>query len=95
LERFWELEEESKEDLESNIWEENFTKTIHIDSLGRYVAKIPFKEEQTLEEYKGQAIARFLNLEKKLIKNQSIKEQDCKFMIEYMSLGHMVEANSL
>jgi len=39
-------------------------------------------------------MAKFLNLEKKLIKNQNLKEQYCKFMAEYMSLGHMVEANS-
>jgi len=29
LERFWELKEESKENLESEICEENFTKTTH------------------------------------------------------------------
>jgi len=51
LERFWESEEESVEDLESEICEENFTKTTHL-------------------------------------------EQNCKFMIEYMSLGHMVKINA-
>jgi len=30
----------------------------------------------------------------KIIKNQSLKEQYCKLMTEYMSLGHMVEANA-
>jgi len=55
---------------------------------------MPFKEEQTLGETKGQAMARFLNLEKKLIKNQNLKEKYCKFMTEYMSLWHMVEALS-
>jgi len=74
--------------------EENFTKTTHFDFSGRYVVKMPFKKEQTLGESKDQAMTRFLNLEKKRIKNQNLKEQYCKFMTENMSLGHMVEANS-
>jgi len=51
---------------------------------------MPFKEEQTLGESKGQAIAIFLNLETKLIKNQSLQEQYCKFMTEYMTLGQVI-----
>jgi len=65
MDGFWELEEECKEDLKSEICEKNFTKTRHIDSLGQYVVKMPFKEEQTLGESKGQGLARCLNLEKK------------------------------
>jgi len=42
LVRFRELEEESKEDLESEICKENFTKTTQIDSSGRYVVKMLF-----------------------------------------------------
>jgi len=54
---------------------------------------IPFKEDVTLGDSKKQAIARYMNLEKKLKRNEKLKVDYTKFMNEYMDLGHMIEVN--
>jgi len=63
LERFWELENEDKNDIETEVCENNFNKTTTI-SNGRYIVQIPFKDDTSLGESKPQAMARLLNMEK-------------------------------
>jgi len=65
MDRYREGEEEEKNDIESELCENNFTRTRRKDSDGRYIVSIPFKEYDTLGVSKKQAIARFMNLEKK------------------------------
>jgi len=45
----------------------------------------------TLGDSKKQAIARFINLLKKLIRNEKLKADYTKLMNEYMDSGQMVE----
>jgi len=59
------VEEEEKDDIESEICENEFIKTTKKDSDGRYIVSIIFKEDVTLGDTKKQAIARYMNLEKK------------------------------
>jgi len=63
LKRFWELENEDKNDIETEVCENNFNKTTTI-SNGRYIVQIPFKDDTSLGESKPQAMARLLNMEK-------------------------------
>ncbi|XP_032569851.1 uncharacterized protein LOC116800206 [Drosophila sechellia] len=93
LDRYWEVEEEEKDDIESEICENKFIKTTKKDSDGRYIVSIPFKEDVTLGDSKKQAIARYMNLEKKLKRNEKLKVDYTKFMNEYMDLGHMIEVS--
>jgi len=45
---------------------------------------IPFKEEVTLGDSKKQKTARYMNLKKKLNRNEKLKADYIKFMDEYM-----------
>lgn len=53
---------------------------------------MPFKNEKTLGDSYKKAMAHFIGLKKKLDTNQNLKEKYMKFMNEYISVGHVVEA---
>ncbi|XP_066256304.1 uncharacterized protein [Euwallacea similis] len=89
LKKFWEVEENF---AETKAWsaEEHFQRTHRRSSDGRFVVAIPFKHPVTeLGNSKEKALQRFLSLERKLSKDQGMKNVYCKIIGEYLSLGHM------
>jgi len=68
--------------------EDHFLRTTYRDENGRFSIALPF-EESTLGNSQDMAVSRFLNLERKLMKNPVVYEQYQTFMREYEDLGHM------
>lgn len=92
LKTFWALESIPKPEIKNKqdeLCEEYFNNTIKRDSTGKYIVKLPFKEDKELGESKERALQRFHLLEKKLTKQPKFNSQYLEFMEEYASLGHM------
>ncbi|XP_066244823.1 uncharacterized protein [Euwallacea similis] len=70
--------------------EEHFQRTHRRSSDGRFIVAILFKHPVTeLGNSKEKALQKFLSLERKLSKDQGMKDKYCKFIHEHLSLGHM------
>nr|XP_026498604.1 uncharacterized protein LOC113402535 [Vanessa tameamea]XP_026498685.1 uncharacterized protein LOC113402600 [Vanessa tameamea]XP_026500528.1 uncharacterized protein LOC113404014 [Vanessa tameamea] len=96
LKRFWELEEQTstKQILtpEEKACEEFYSLTTRRDESGRYIVRLPFREENTLcmsGNSRDIAEKRFKSLEKRLGNNKELKEKYVEVIQEYLSLGHM------
>lgn len=90
LERFWEMEEVCEDDdVKEDRCEQLFTTTTTINEDKRLVVRLPFKEDIELGASRKMALARFLNLEKRLEKDEKLQKQYCAFMKEYLEMGHM------
>ncbi|XP_072398107.1 uncharacterized protein [Diabrotica undecimpunctata] len=99
LSRFWEIEE-----VESNRvytvdeykCEKHFVDHFKRDSDGRFIVKLPFKENiERLGESYTIAYKRFLNLERKLNSKPELKKLYNEFIQEYLNLGHMKKVENL
>ncbi|XP_037942967.1 uncharacterized protein LOC119675821 [Teleopsis dalmanni] len=93
--KFWKIEElesdrkinYSKEELDC---EKHFVENSPIMSNGQIQVRLPFKESpEVLGESFEMAKRRFLSLGRRLERQQTIKEDYVKFMLEYVMLGHM------
>lgn len=96
IEKFWKIEECSVPKQiytrEEKECEENFIATFKRDSTGRCQVNLPFKDNVSdLGKSENMAVKRFLNLERKLQRDSSLKEKYVDFMREYEDLGHMTE----
>lgn len=96
LRKFWEIESEpcnQKPHLtdEEKACEEIFLTTTKRDSSGRYIVKLPLREESTCKDGNTQVIAakRFNMLERKLLRNPELKIKYDQVILEYIQLGHM------
>ncbi|XP_053686155.1 uncharacterized protein LOC128735696 [Sabethes cyaneus] len=94
--KFWEVEsfERGKAlSLEELYCENHFRETHRRASDGRYVVRLPVREEmlESLGESVNIAERRFRAIEKKLSSDPSLHVEYSKFMDEYLSLGHMDE----
>ncbi|XP_073820296.1 uncharacterized protein [Musca autumnalis] len=94
LKRFWEVEEYSKSPAtfteEEQACEEHFLQNSRFDSDGRVVVRLPFKKSPSyLGNTFEMARRRFLSLERRLERDQTLKSMYEEFMQEYVSLGHM------
>ena len=94
--KFWEIEElsnKTKNMSESEKFcEDHFINNIKRDDTGRFIVKIPFKENlKLLGDSRDMALNRFNYLEKRLSKNPSLKLEYFAFMSEYNDLNHMSE----
>ena len=94
LEKFWQLEDvpqhytKTKEEV---LCEVHFTQTTRRDEHGRFIVKLPFKENSSkLGDLLCNAKKQFLSLEKKL-DNNSLKAKYTAFINEFIELGHMEE----
>lgn len=95
LRRFWEIEENLPHkkpinDLEIQC-EEHFRNTHTRDDNGRYIVRLPFKDDPptNLGDTKPQAISRLKQAEKRFAHKPKFKEEYHKFMNQYESQGHM------
>ncbi|XP_065162139.1 uncharacterized protein [Atheta coriaria] len=97
LTRFWELEEvecsiqPTAEAENCEVWyKESTTRS----KDGRYTVCLPFKEfPPKLGESRSRALARFLQLEKKMRCNAKLREDYHTFMREYLELHRMRKVN--
>ncbi|XP_037959088.1 uncharacterized protein LOC119688482 [Teleopsis dalmanni] len=70
--------------------EKHFVENTTIISNGQIQVRLPFKESpEVLGESFEMAKRRFLSLERRLERQQTLKEDYVKFMQEYLMLGHM------
>lgn len=92
--RFWETEEISdittltNEDQHCEDYYNSTTKRL---DDGKYVVQMPMKSNynSNLGATKSQAQAQFLQLERKMLRNNDLNREYKRFMEEYISLGHM------
>ncbi|XP_036142124.1 uncharacterized protein LOC118645356 [Monomorium pharaonis] len=94
LQRFWQLEELSKEPAASpeNLHcESQFAATHARDSRGRYLVRLPRRNDPgvCLGYNRGEALGMLTSLERRLTRNPTLREQYVSFMAEYQLLGHM------
>lgn len=94
IEKFWLIEEAdkklvqlSKEELEvENHFVENFKR----DKSGRFVVKLPVRENYTLlGDNQVEATKRFYSLEKRFSRDSNLHADYSNFMQEYIDMGHM------
>lgn len=97
LKRFWEVEScptLNSKSKEEQCCEEHFLKTYKRDKEGRFIVKFPFKTPRIqLGESLPIAIRRFKQVERRLQKNEKFNKEYVKFMKDYESMGHMIEAS--
>ncbi|GFW46397.1 uncharacterized protein LOC107944824 [Trichonephila clavipes] len=92
LKQFWELESVPKDipsKDENELCESIFVNSHIRNADGRYILKLPFRDDSSLGDSKEGALKRFYSLERKLHSNNQFKEQYTEFMEEYQNLGHM------
>ncbi|XP_066589322.1 uncharacterized protein [Prorops nasuta] len=71
------------------LCERQFRKTTRRNSDGRYVVRLPFRDDNFhLRDSKMMATKRLLSLERKLNKNIKLKENYEQILREYLHLGH-------
>ncbi|XP_037959441.1 uncharacterized protein LOC119688851 [Teleopsis dalmanni] len=91
IEKFWELEEANntinEKTAEDEICMQFYDDTTKIDGDKKFIVKLPLKKDATLDESRNQAMARFLNQEKKMSNEK--RTEYIKFMQEYEQKGHM------
>ncbi|XP_073814300.1 uncharacterized protein [Musca autumnalis] len=102
LKRFWEIENvpDQKSMSVTDIWcEEHYKRNVKRSSDGRYIVKLPFRQDLTPDQYLGAsrraAMGQFLNLEKTLEKNYELASEYNKVLSEYLLLDHMKPTSSL
>lgn len=93
LEKFWALEEigyEKRLTREEEECERFFAETTKRSEDGRFVVKLPIRVGvPELGNSVNLAIKRFSSLEKKIERDNELKEMYHAFIREYLSLGHM------
>ncbi|XP_046142264.1 uncharacterized protein LOC123987928 [Osmia bicornis bicornis] len=97
LEQFWKIEEVSDiQNVGSDACEHYFQTITTRHTDGRYIVRIPFKENITQLGYsRDQAERRLRSLERKLGKQPDLRAQYIEFMSEYESLGHMSKMSEI
>lgn len=97
LERFWKIEEvDDIQNVGSDACEHYFQTTTTRNTEGRYIVRIPFKENITqLGHSRDQAERRLRSLERKLGKQADLRAQYIEFMSEYELLGHMSQTSEI
>ncbi|KAL0839852.1 hypothetical protein ABMA28_016477 [Loxostege sticticalis] len=98
LKRFWEIESDQcllttpHRTPEEQRCEEFYKKTTTRDPSGRYIVKLPFKEENPScrsGNSREIAVKRFLMQEKRLVRSPQLKDLYSDVIAEYLELGHM------
>ncbi|XP_052895602.1 uncharacterized protein LOC128302790 [Anopheles moucheti] len=90
------IPEERVQSSEQEAMEQWYLHTTTREKTGRYVVelpKIPQYEERLGDSMQG-AVKRFASIERRLARDNRLKEQYSEFMEEYLRLGHMTEVSS-
>lgn len=97
IKKFWEINEipgQSIHTSDEQECEKIFAATHKRLENGRYVVQLPIKNSKLdIGQTRNMAVATFLQLEKKFEKNREFYDQYKKFIDEYLTLGHMIEAD--
>lgn len=101
LKQFWEIENEpnsinKKFTKEEEKCEEIYSTTTRRDDRGRFIVKLPFKKEDPECQYGGLreiALKRFEILERKLLRDDKLREEYKNVMDEYITLKHMIQVD--
>nr|XP_034837780.1 uncharacterized protein LOC117994009 [Maniola hyperantus] len=97
LRKFWDMENEPNS-LEKKLTEEElkceelYEKTTTRNEEGRFVVKLPFKDEEPRSQYgqtKEIVTRKLLSLEKRLLKDEKLYIEYQNVMQEYLTLNHM------
>ena len=93
--KFWEPEELPTNNIMTNEelrCEEHFAATHSRTPEGRYIVRLPFKENSAeLGVSRAVAVNRLKQVERRLVRNPVMQEQYNAFLSEYLQLGHMKE----
>ncbi|GFV79869.1 DUF1758 domain-containing protein [Trichonephila clavipes] len=92
FETIWELESVPKDipsKDEDELCESIFVNSHIRNADGRYILKVPFRDDSSIGVSKEGALKLFYFLERKLHSNNQLKEQYTEFMEECQNLGHM------
>lgn len=96
LSKFWMTEEKvmpiSPWSAEENMCETFYSDTTWRNEQGRFVCRLPLKEDTQLGRSRHVAVGNMLQLEKRFRGNPPLKERYVKCMEEYIELGHAVAA---
>ncbi|XP_063545736.1 uncharacterized protein LOC134753727 [Cydia strobilella] len=96
LKRFWEIEAEPNVHSklltkEEQRCEDLFASTTVRTQEGRYVVKLPFRDDHTCKGNSREiAVKRLRSLERKLEKDKTLKARYTEVIQEYEQLGHMI-----
>lgn len=100
LKKFWQIESDFVDTKllteEEQRCEEFYGETTRRDVTGRYIVRLPFREDDPQCKYgksKEVALKRFQHLENRFKKNPEIKSRYSQVIHEYLDLGHMVRIN--
>ncbi|XP_053699051.1 uncharacterized protein LOC128746023 [Sabethes cyaneus] len=95
IEKFWRIEELHTKVLSptEQMCEDFFRDTVSRDNSGRYIVKYPKREDifSKIGDSYSNALRRLESLERKLDRNEQLKERYHTFMSEFINLGHMRE----
>lgn len=100
IHKFWEIENytsvKSTSD-EDEYCEAFFKKNYSRQSDGRFIVRLPIKEEvlKSLDDSKKMAQKRLYALERKFMNKPDLKIEYIKFMKEYLALGHMKQVSKI
>ncbi|XP_020297156.1 uncharacterized protein LOC109861769, partial [Pseudomyrmex gracilis] len=95
LSRFWQLDQNFDQvnsyTINENLCEQHFLKNVTRNSQGRFVVKLPIKEQvlRRLGDSRDIALKRLRSLERRFQRDPDLKDQYTRFIKEYLSLGHM------
>ncbi|XP_011859396.1 PREDICTED: uncharacterized protein LOC105556895 [Vollenhovia emeryi] len=94
LRQFWKIDDipvRGESTIDELACEEFFENTYERNAKGRFVVKLPVKEDvmKQMGESKDIARRRFLSLERRLDKDHDLKKEYVQFMQDYERLGHM------
>ncbi|XP_053686415.1 uncharacterized protein LOC128735957 [Sabethes cyaneus] len=98
LERFWEVDNFDTGKVYSpdeQHCEAHFQQTVERDQDGRYIVRLPLREEvlPPLGDSYPAELRRFLTMERKFSKDENLRKAYHDFIQEYEMLGHMEEVN--
>ncbi|XP_029162186.1 uncharacterized protein LOC114933775 [Nylanderia fulva] len=95
LSRFWQLDDAKNDSNnltpEESYCEQHFISNIHQNPQGRYVVKLPIRDQliDKLGDSRSIAMSRLKGIEKRFKRQPDLEEQYKQIINEYISLGHM------
>lgn len=96
LRSFWESEEVQTRPIlkEDRVSDDHFHNNYSMDQNGRFIVRLPFNSPSPIHfgPTRASAVSRFLQIERKLQRDQHLAKEYISFMDEYETFGHMKRA---